>query len=64
MHDDRRLDLTHEIKHRIITEDHPSIMKSLYRIPYSQRIELKTQIDEMLDMEVIQPSSLPWSCMW
>jgi hypothetical protein len=51
---------TDVIEHRIITGEAAPIRKTLYRVPYALRDEMKHQIRDMLDKGVIRESSSPW----
>jgi hypothetical protein len=45
----------------IITGDARPIRKRLYRVPFSLREEMETQIQDMLKKEIIEPSTSPWN---
>ena len=49
------------MEHRIITEDSQPIRRKPYRIPYAWNEELSSQIQQMLDNDIIRPSSSPWN---
>ncbi|UYV64981.1 K02A2.6-like [Cordylochernes scorpioides] len=53
-----RKDLT---KHRINTGDSSPIKQASHRIPLSRRQEAETLVKEMLDQNIIEPSSSPWA---
>jgi hypothetical protein len=38
------------------------VSRRAYRIPPKELVELKTQLQELLDKGFFQPSSLPWGC--
>ncbi|VVC27124.1 Hypothetical protein CINCED_3A012685 [Cinara cedri] len=48
--------------HRIIhKKGQPSIYGRPYREPFSQQGEINTQIQKMLDDDIIKPSMSPWN---
>ena len=49
------------MEHRIITDDTQPIRKKPYRIPYAWNHEVNTQVQQMLDNDIIRPSSSPWN---
>lgn len=49
------------IEHEINTGNHAPIHQKPYRIPVSQRAEVKAQFADMLKAGVIEPSNSPWS---
>ncbi len=49
------------MEHRIITDDSQPIRRKPYRIPYALNGEVNTQIQQMLDNDIIRPSSSPWN---
>ncbi|UYV84648.1 K02A2.6-like [Cordylochernes scorpioides] len=52
-----RTDLT---KHRINTGESSPIKQAPHRIPLARRQEAETLVKEMLDQNIIEPSSSPW----
>ncbi|GLV46818.1 uncharacterized protein CBL_20960, partial [Carabus blaptoides fortunei] len=50
---DSKLGCTHEVRHRIITEDIPPITENPYRVPYNQRIERKKLMSDILEQSII-----------
>jgi len=48
-------------QHEILVGDVRPIRKPQYRVPYSLRDEMQTQIQQMLDKGVIRESKSPWS---
>ncbi|UYV82442.1 K02A2.6-like, partial [Cordylochernes scorpioides] len=52
-----RTDLT---KHRINTDESNPIKQAPHRIPLARRQEAETLVKEMLDQNIIEPSSSPW----
>ena len=58
---DSDLGRTGIIKHKIPTGDARPIKQPLRRLPEHMHEEVNTQIDDMLQKDVIQPSSSPWS---
>ena len=52
---------TDVIEHQIVLEDTRPIRKPQYRVPYALRYEMKTQVEKMLDKNVIRESTSPWS---
>lgn len=55
------LTFTNVIKHRINTTDDKPIFTRSYRYPYVHKQEVKTQIEEMLNNNIIRPSTSPYS---
>ena len=43
------------------TGDHPPIQQRLYRTPHSRRPIIKDHINDMLQANIIRPSTSPWS---
>ena len=58
---DESLGQTDVITHRIDTGDATPIKQSPRRLPYAFREEAKSQVRDMLDQGVIQPSTSPWA---
>ena len=56
-----KLTFTNQIKHEIQTGDAKPIFTKSYRYPYVHKEEVKSQIKKMLDQNIIQPSTSPWS---
>ena len=52
---------TDVISHRIDTGDAPPIRQYPRRLPYAFREEVRSQVTDMLQKGVIQPSSSPWA---
>ena len=48
-------------EHSIYVGDSTPIRQKSYRIPYSQRELVETELDQMLQLEVISPSTSPWA---
>src|ERR1044071_3973262 len=48
-------------EHVIITEDVPPIKKRAYKTAPKENDFIKNEIDEMLEQDLIQPSTSPWS---
>lgn len=59
--DGDQLTFTNEIKHEIKTKTDTPIFSKTYRYPYIHKEEVKRQISEMLNQNIIQPSCSPWS---
>ena len=57
----RDLGRTKLTRHQIPTGDAQPIRQRQYRQPYHVRNDMERQISQMLDAQVIQPSSSPWS---
>ena len=55
------LSYTSVIKHKINTTDEVPIYTRQYRYPQIHKIEIKKQIKELLEKDVIQQSFSPWS---
>jgi hypothetical protein len=49
------------VEHRIETGDAKPIRRPPYKVPYALRKEMVTQVTDMLDKGIIEPSSSPWS---
>ena len=49
------------VTHKIDTGDSAPIRQYPRRLPYAYRQETQSQIKEMLDQNIIQPSSSPWA---
>jgi hypothetical protein len=50
------------IKHTIDTGNSPPLSQPMRRIPIHQQEEVDTQVKQMLEMGVIEPSMSPWNC--
>lgn len=57
----QKLTFTHEIKHRIETNDEKPIHQKTYKYPYHLRTEVSEQIQKMLESGIIRESSSPWT---
>lgn len=55
------LTFTNHTKHTIPTTSDTPINTKTYRFPYVHQQEVKSQVQKMLDQNIIQPSSSPWS---
>jgi hypothetical protein len=49
------------VQHEIKTGDHPPICQRPYRVPSAYKAEVEKQMEEMMDSQVVEPSSSPWS---
>lgn len=59
------LTFTSKIKHEIKTKDEQPVYAKTYRYPFVHKQEVKTQIDKMLEQNIIRPSNSPWSApLW
>ena len=58
---DKDLGRTDVVKHKIDTGKNKPIKQSLRRVPVHLRNEVNKQMDDMLERNVIEPSSSPWS---
>jgi hypothetical protein len=52
---------TDVIEHQILLDDTRPTRKPQYRVPYSLRKEMQTQVEEMLKKGVIRESNSPWA---
>lgn len=52
---------TDVVTHKIITQNTDPIRQKPRRLPFAQRSELASQIDNMLCSDIIEPSESPWS---
>ena len=50
-----------KVTHTINTDDHPPIYQSSRRIPFAQHKEMLKLVNDMLQHDVIEKSSSPWS---
>jgi hypothetical protein len=57
----RELGCTSQVKHSIDTGDAKPIKRNPYRIPHALKPVVEEHIDDMLQREIIEPSSSPWS---
>lgn len=57
----QKLTFTHEVKHRIETDDDKPIHQKTYKYPYHLRQEVSDQIQKMLESGIIRESSSPWT---
>ena len=58
---DESLGQTQVISHRIDTGNATPVRQPLRRLPYAFREETKSQVHDMLEQGVIQPSNSPWA---
>lgn len=49
------------VNHKIDTGNSAPIRQPLRRVPFSKRKEVEKMVNEMLDQDVIEPSSSPWA---
>jgi hypothetical protein len=57
----RELGCTSQVKHSIDTGEAKPIKRNPYRTPYALKSVVDEHIDDMLQREIIEPSSSPWS---
>ena len=56
------LGVTDKIKHHIsVPQNTPPIYIPAYRVPQSQKQKIETEIEKMLDQNIIEESDTPWS---
>lgn len=55
------LTFTNHTKHSIPTTSDIPINTKTYRFPFVHQQEVKTQVDKMLDQNIIRPSTSPWN---
>jgi hypothetical protein len=55
------LGLTNLVQHKIGAKDEKPVKIPPRRVPLAQRKEVETEIQKMVDNEIIQPSHSPWS---
>lgn len=60
-HENMPLTFTNKIKHQIKTYDELPVYAKSYRYPFVHKREVETQINKMLDQNIIRPSNSPWS---
>ena len=58
---DNKLGHTSVVTHSIETGDSPPICQRPRRLPYAYRQDAESQIEEMLEQQVIKPSTSPWA---
>ena len=51
------------IVHRMITENASSVKSRYYRVPVAWEKEINSQIQEMLDNDIIRPLSSHWNSL-
>lgn len=56
-----KLTFTNHTKHTIPTTSETPINTKTYRFPYVHQQEVKSQVDKMLNENIIRPSTSPWS---
>ena len=59
--DQSELGTTDVVTHTVNTGDHPPIRQHPRRTPFALRSQVTEMVKEMLDQQVIQPSSSPWA---
>lgn len=59
--EDSPLSFTNQVKHKIITTHDTPIHTKTYRYPPIHREEVRSQIQKMLDQNIIRPSYSPWT---
>ena len=52
---------TNIVQHEIFTGDHKPIKQAARRLPLNNREDAECQVKEMLDNEIEEPSTSPWS---
>lgn len=57
----KKPNLVKNMKHRIITNNEQPVNRKPYRVPYAWHAEVDKQIQEMVDNNIIRPSSSPWN---
>lgn len=57
---DAKLTSTSYFKHKIRTTDEEPVYTKTYRHPHIHKIEIEKQINELLDNNIIRPSTSPW----
>ena len=56
------LSFTHCIKHKLNMKDSSPIYVRMYRQPIEIKKKIKTQVENLLEQDIIQDSISPWSC--
>jgi hypothetical protein len=56
-----KLKFSSSLKHRIITKDEIPVYSKTYRYPHVHKQEVRTQVSELLDHNIIRHSTSPWS---
>ena len=59
--DPKKPSLVKNMEHRIITDNAQRVNRKPCRVPYAWHAEVNTQIQEMIDNEIIRPSTSPWN---
>ena len=59
--DDNELDLTNQVEHNIDTSDNAPIKLPNYKTTPAKLAEIKKQVQQMLDLDIIQTSKSDWS---
>lgn len=57
------LTFSNQGKYEIKTKDEIPVFTKTYRYPYIHKEEVKRQIDQMLNDNVLRPSNFPWSSL-
>lgn len=60
--EDIPLTFTHEVKHKLRLQDEKPIFVRNYRQAPKQKEEIKKQINQLLEQNIIKESRSPWSC--
>ena len=56
------LSFTHCVKHKLNLKDKTPVYVKMYRQPIETKKEIKKQVQNLLDQDIIQNSISPWSC--
>lgn len=58
----QKLTFTHCIKHKLNLKNDTPVYVRMYRQPQETKDEIKIQVKDLLDQDIIQDSISPWSC--
>ena len=56
------LSFTHCVKHKLNLKDNTPVYVRMYRQPMETKLEIKKQVQNLIDQDIIRDSISPWSC--